>query len=89
MIVDARQLGIRIAKLLDDRRLSVLCNHAVNCLGVKLFGLLCSAYLDERQSECQCSRLHVREKTCRLSITSSFSSIYVKSSSSVKESHMD
>ena len=62
MIVDARELGIRIAKLLDDRRVSVLCNHAVNCLGVKSFGNLCSAYLDERQPECQCSRLHAKRR---------------------------
>ena len=62
MIVDARELGVQIAKLLDNRRVLVLCNHAVDCLRVKSFGLLCSAYLDERQPECQCSRLHVKRE---------------------------
>jgi hypothetical protein len=60
LVVDAKQLGVRIARLLDVRLVSVLSNHAVACLGAKPFQSICSAYLDERQPECQCHRPHVK-----------------------------
>ena len=60
IVVNARRLGFQIAAILNDRLLSVLSDHAVVCLGAKSFGYLCSTYLDERQLECQCSRLHVK-----------------------------
>jgi hypothetical protein len=60
LIVNAKQLGIQIARLLDSRLVSVLSNHAVACLVAKPFGPLCSTYLDERQLDCQCHRLHVK-----------------------------
>ena len=60
IVVNARQLGFQIAAILDDRLVSVLSNHAVVCHTAKSFGYLCSTYLDERQPECQCSRLHVK-----------------------------
>ena len=61
IIVNARQLGIHIAALLGDRLVSVLSNHAVVSLRAKSFGHLCELYLDERQLECQCHRLHVKK----------------------------
>jgi len=60
IVVNSRQLGIQIAKLLDHHLVSVLSNHAVACFGAKSFGSLCLTYLDERQLECQCHRLHVK-----------------------------
>ncbi|SRR5258706_5761671 len=60
IVVNARQLGFQIAAILDVRLVSVLSNHAVDCLVAKSFGYLCSPYLDERQPECQCPRLHVK-----------------------------
>ena len=57
--VNARQLGIHIAKLLEDRLVSVLSNHAIVCSGAKSFGPICFAYLDGKQPGCQCHRLHV------------------------------
>ena len=60
IIVNARRLGIHIARLLESRLVSVLSNHAVVCLRAKSLGHLCSAYLDERNLECQCNRLHVK-----------------------------
>src|SRR5258706_7607517 len=60
IVVNARQLGFQIAAILDDRLVSVLSNHAVVCHGATCFGYLCSTYLDERQPECQCPRLHVK-----------------------------
>jgi len=60
IVVNARQLGFQIATILDGRLVSVLSNHAVICLSAKSFGYLCSTYLDERQLECQCHRLHVK-----------------------------
>ena len=60
IIVNARQLGSQITKILGGRLVSVLSNHAVFCLSARSFGYLCSTYLDERQLECQCHRLHVK-----------------------------
>lgn len=60
IVVNARQLGFQIAAILDERLVSVLSNHAVDCHSAKAFGYLCSTYLDERQPECQCHRLHVK-----------------------------
>jgi len=60
IVVNSRQLGIQIAKLLGRRLVSVLSNHAVACFGAKSFGSLCLTYLDERQLEFQCHRLHVK-----------------------------
>lgn len=62
LIVNARQLGIQITKLLDSRLVSVLSNHAVVCLGAKAFGSICFAYLDGKQLGCECHRLHVRRE---------------------------
>jgi hypothetical protein len=58
IVVDAKQLGLQIAAILECRLVSVLSNHAAVCLSAKSFGYLCSTYLDGR--ECQCSRLHVK-----------------------------
>ena len=60
IVVNARQLGSQIAKVLGGRLVSVLSNHAVICLSARSFGYLCSKYLDEHQLECQCHRLHVK-----------------------------
>ncbi|SRR5258706_716017 len=60
IVVNARQLGFQIAAILDDRLVSVLSNHAIVCLGAKSFRYLCSTYLDERQLECQCPKLHAK-----------------------------
>jgi len=60
IVVNSRQLGVQIATLLDGHLVSVLSNHAVACSGAKSFQDLCSTYLDERQLECQCHRLHVK-----------------------------
>ena len=40
IVVNSRQLGIQIAKLLGRRLVSVLSNHAVACFGAKSFGSL-------------------------------------------------
>jgi hypothetical protein len=61
LVVNAKQLGVQIAQLLDSRLVSVLSYHAVACLRAKSFGSLCSAYLDERKLDCQCHRLHVKK----------------------------
>ena len=60
IVVNARQLGFQIARILDRRLVSVLSNHAIVCLHAKSFAPLCSTYLDERNLECQCFRLHVK-----------------------------
>ena len=60
IVVNARQLGSQIAAILGGRLVSVLSNHAVICHSARSFGSLCSTYLDGRQLECQCSRLHVK-----------------------------
>lgn len=62
IIVNARQLGIHIAELLEGRLVSVMSNHAVVCLRAKSFGRLCPGYLEERHLECQCHRLHVKRR---------------------------
>ena len=60
IVVNARQLGSRIAEILGDRLVSVLSNHGVVCRTAKSFRDLCPTYLDEHQLECQCHRLHVK-----------------------------